>query len=174
MRRPNVIPIFSVAFILGMVCPTVLAQKAIPGSLFNLDAITQTRRDKTWENLGVLGGVLAPNEATPVLKSGTIRIPEIGFTRKTQWYTIEGRHQGFVSEPDKTPGLMLKDWTIELLARPRVRSGRTWLLPLNSPAFAWTMGLRGYGFCCTAVIAGNSTYGLRGRTKRGSGLERMP
>ena len=133
MRHLRLISIFRIAFVLGMVSPTALAQNAIPGALFHLDAITQIRRDRTWENLGALGGVLAPNEATPELKAGTIRIPEIGFRRRTQWYKIEGRHQGFFSDSDVTPNLMLKDWTIEFLT---MRNGPKWANLIVASQFA--------------------------------------
>ena len=69
------------------------------------------------------GGEIPPDDITPNLKKGTIRIPEIGFNRKLQWYTIGARGQGFAGKPDITPELKLKDWTAEFLVK---RNGPKW------------------------------------------------
>ena len=167
MQHPKLISILSIAFVLGIACPMALAQKAIPGALFHLDAITQIRRDKTWDNLGVLGGVLAANEATPELKSGTIRIPEIGFTRKMQWYTIEGRHQGFATGREVTPDLMLKDWTIEFLAR---RNGPKWadlVVASQFAGFRLDDGSQGLRILLHGADSGKLNVWIKGKNEKG-------
>ena len=116
---------FLSAFVLGIICPILFAQDAVPGSLLHLDANMQHPRDTAWNNLGVLGGKLgtARGDATPELKDGEIRIPQIGFTRKAKWYTAKGVGRAFAGVGGKAGELKIKDWTLEFLAR---RNGAKW------------------------------------------------
>ncbi len=123
MRCSTLIVVFATILCLEIACPILVAQDALPGSILHLDASHQNRRDKAWRNLGLAGGELPPNDATPDLKDGTIRVPEAGFNRKLRWYTVSTRSEGFAGKPDLTPDLKLQDWTFELLVK---RNGPKW------------------------------------------------
>ena len=123
MRCSTLIVVFAAILCLEMVCPVVRAQNALPGSILHLDASKQNQRDKAWKNLGLAGGELPPNDATPDLKDGTIKIPDVGFNRKLRWYSVGARGEGFAGKPDLTPDLKLKDWTVEFLVK---RNGPKW------------------------------------------------
>ena len=123
MRPKNTINIVLVSISLLMVHTSAFGQGSLPGALIHLDASTQNIRDKAWKNLGLAGGQLPPNDSTPDIKDGTIRIPEAGFTRKLKWYTVSARGEGFAGKPDLTPAIKLKDWTVEFLVK---RNGPKW------------------------------------------------
>ncbi len=125
MIRLNLIAIHLVVILLGALCPTALARDVVPGSVLHLDAIKQNKRDKVWRNLGLAGGDVptAMADHTPQLSDGEIKIPEIGFSHKTKWYTARGVGQAFASVPGGSARLKLKDWTAEFLAR---RNGAKW------------------------------------------------
>ena len=101
MRRSNITTTFIVIVVLSMACSTALAREVLPGSILHLDAGEQNARDKTWKNLGLAGGEIptAMGDQTPQLRNGDIRIPEIGFSLKTKWYTARGVGQAFASTP---------------------------------------------------------------------------
>ena len=125
MRRSNITTTFIVIVALSVACSTALAREVLPGSILHLDAGEQNARDKTWKNLGLAGGEIptAMGDQTPQLRNGDIRIPEIGFSLKTKWYTARGVGQAFSSTPGKTAALRFKDWTAEFLTK---RNGAKW------------------------------------------------
>ena len=133
MRPKNTINILLVSISLLIVHSSAFGQGSLPGALIHLDASTQNIRDKAWRNLGLAGGELPPNHATPDIKDGTIRIPEAGFTRKLKWYTVGARGEGFAGKPDLTPAIKLKDWTAEFLVK---RNGPKWANLVVTPQFA--------------------------------------
>lgn len=122
MKRPNLTVILAVV---GMACSTALAREVVPGSILHLDAIKQNVRDKAWRNLGLAGGEIptAMADQTPQLRNGDIKIPEIGFSLETKWYTARGVGQAFASTPGRSAALRFKDWTAEFLTR---RNGAKW------------------------------------------------
>ena len=125
MKRQNLNTTLIVIFLLGAVCITALARDVVPGSVLHLDAIKQNGRDVTWRNLGLAGGEIptAMADQTPDLDSGDIRIPDIGFSHETKWYTAKGVGQAFASAPGGNARLKLGDWTAEFLAK---RNGAKW------------------------------------------------
>ena len=123
MKCSILIAVFAAILCLAVACPFALAQNALPGSLLHLDASRQNQRDKAWRNLGLVGGELLPNDVTPDLKVGTIKVPEVGFNRKLRWYSVATRGEGFAGKPDLNPDLKLGDWTFELLVK---RNGPKW------------------------------------------------
>ena len=118
---------------LMLIPPSVMAQRGIPGAVLYLDATEQHKRDQSWNNLGSAGGAIPHTGAIPQLKSGTIKIPDIEFSRKLQWYTIKAPGQGFAGKADLTPAIKLKDWTAEFLVK---RNGPKWANLVVTPQFA--------------------------------------
>ena len=174
MRCPTLIAVLTTVLCLEMACPVVHTQNALPGSILHLNASKQNQRDKAWKNLGLGGGELPPNDATPDLKDGTIKIPDAGFNRKLRWYSVGARGEGFAGKPDLTPDLKLKDWTAEFLVK---RNGPKWPDLVVATQFAGFHSRdrksQGFEFFCMAPIPENLLLGLRGKTRlRAAGTRR--
>ena len=68
--------------------PTAALADAVPGALLHLDASDNPGHPDAWTNLGAAGGELPAGNRTPILETGTIEIPGLGFTLKnTKFYT---------------------------------------------------------------------------------------
>ena len=132
MRRA--VSILSVAFFLAS-APTTALANAVSGALLHLDASDNPGHPDAWTNLGAAGGVVPDGDETPVLETGTIEIPGLGFTLKnTKFYTCKQSGQTFGGPEGTNPELPLSSW--DLRSAHEAQRGR---------AFQGTLGV---WLCC--------------------------
>ena len=111
------VSILSVAFLLAG-APTMALTDAVSGALLHLDASDNSGHPDAWTNLGVAGGELPAGDKTPILETGTIEIPRLGFTLKnTKFYTCKQSGQTFGGPEGTNPELPLANWTFEALMK---------------------------------------------------------
>ncbi len=115
MRRA--VPILRVVFFLAG-APAIALAGAVPGALLHLDASDNPGHPDAWTNLGAARGELPAGNKTPILETGTIEIPGLGFTLKnTKFYTCNQSGQTFGGPEGTNPELPLSSWTFEALMK---------------------------------------------------------
>ena len=104
-------------FFLGITSALAFAG-VVPGALLHLDASDNPRHPDAWTNLGAAGGELPAGNKTPILETGTIEIPGLGFTLKnSKFYTCKQSGQTFGGPEGTNPELPLASWTFEALMK---------------------------------------------------------
>ena len=104
-------------FFLGITSALAFAG-VVPGALLHLDASDNPGHPDAWTNLGAAGGELPAGNKTPILETGTIEIPGLGFTLKnTKFYTCKQSGQTFGGPEGTNPELPLASWTFEALMK---------------------------------------------------------
>ena len=111
------VPILRVVFFLAG-APAIALAGAVPGALLHLDASDNPGHPDAWTNLGASGGELPVGNKTPILETGTIEIPGLGFALKnTKFYTCKQSGQTFGGPAGTNPELPLSSWTFEALIK---------------------------------------------------------
>ena len=115
MRRA--VSILGIVFFSATTCTIALAG-VVPGALLHLDASDNPGHPDAWTNLGEAGGELPAGDKTPIIETGTIEIPGLGFVLKSiKFYTCKQSGQTFGGPEGTNPELPLESWTFEALMK---------------------------------------------------------